>query len=50
VTAVGKDALWRDSDIVSIHLPLNTQTRGSVGEEELARMKATAILVNTARA
>jgi len=41
--------LLRTSDIVSLHTPLNASTRHLVGAEELALMKPSAILVNTAR-
>ena len=37
------------SDIVSIHLPLNDQTRGLLGRDALALMKPTALLINTSR-
>jgi phosphoglycerate dehydrogenase-like enzyme len=37
------------SDIISLHLPLTAETRGFIGRERLARMKRSAILVNTAR-
>lgn len=43
------DALLRESDFVSLHCPLNESTRGLIGERELALMKPTAYLVNTAR-
>ncbi len=49
VRRVEKDALFRQSDIVSLHLVLGERTRGIVGAAELALMKATAYLVNTAR-
>jgi len=41
---------FAESDIVSLHLPLNDQTRGIVTPEDLGRMKPSALLVNTSRA
>jgi D-3-phosphoglycerate dehydrogenase len=49
VTRVGRDELFRTSDVLSIHLVLSERTRGLVGARELALMKPGAILVNTAR-
>jgi phosphoglycerate dehydrogenase-like enzyme len=46
---VTKEELFRQSDIVSIHLRLSGRTRGLVGAAELALMKPTARLVNTSR-
>ena len=43
------DALLRESDIVSLHVPLTPETRHLIGEPELAAMKEHAILVNTSR-
>ena len=43
------DELLERSDIVSLHVPLNESTRHLIGVEELARMKPTAVLINTAR-
>jgi glyoxylate reductase len=43
------DALLSQSDFVSIHSPLNAQTRHQIGKRELARMKRSAFLINTAR-
>lgn len=37
------------ADIVSVHLPLNEETAGIIGKDELAAMKKTSFLVNTAR-
>jgi phosphoglycerate dehydrogenase-like enzyme len=46
---VSKDELFREADVVSIHLVLSGRTRGLVGAAELALMKPTARLVNTSR-
>jgi glyoxylate reductase len=43
------DALLRESDVVSLNAPLTPETRHLIGARELALMKPTAILVNTAR-
>ncbi len=43
------DTLLKESDVVSIHVPLTPETRRMIGERELRLMKPTAILVNTAR-
>ena len=39
----------RKSDVVSLHAPLTPETKGLLGERELALMKKSAILINTAR-
>ena len=49
VECVSKDALFRRADVVTIHLPLSDTTEGTVGAEEIAAMKRTAFLINTAR-
>jgi phosphoglycerate dehydrogenase-like enzyme len=41
--------LLRAADVVSLHVPLDDNTRGMIGARELAMMKPTAILVNTCR-
>ena len=46
---VDKDALFTESDIVSVHVRLSDRTRGLVGARELALMKPTAYLVNISR-
>ena len=43
------EELLRVADVVSIHCPLTAETRGFIGDRELALMKPTAFLVNTAR-
>ncbi len=46
---VALDELLTSSDIVSLHVPLNSETNRMIGERELELMKRTSILVNTAR-
>ena len=48
-TVVNLEELLRQSDFVSIHCPLNEETRKSIGEEQFALMKPTSFLINTAR-
>jgi D-3-phosphoglycerate dehydrogenase len=49
VELVDFDALLRRSDVISLHTPLLGTTRGLIGGEALSKMKATALLINTAR-
>ena len=46
---VNLDELLRQSDIVTLHVPLTPATRGMIGDRELEMMKPTAYLVNTSR-
>ena len=46
---VALDALVAASDVISLHLALNDETRGIIGRDRIARMKRGVILVNTAR-
>jgi D-3-phosphoglycerate dehydrogenase len=48
--AAGKDALFAQSDVLSLHVRLLPETRGIVTAADLARMKPSALLVNTSRA
>ena len=49
IRAVTLDALLAESDIVTLHVPLDDSTRGLIGRREVALMKPAAHLVNTAR-
>lgn len=49
VEFVGLDELLARSDVVSVHLLLNDETRGLMSREKIAKIKPGAILVNTAR-
>jgi len=47
--AMSREAFFADADILSLHLPLNKDTRGIVTRGDLARMKPSALLVNASR-
>ena len=46
---VGKEELFRQSDVVSVHYVLSERSRGIIGSKELGLMKSGAVLVNTSR-
>jgi D-3-phosphoglycerate dehydrogenase / 2-oxoglutarate reductase len=50
VTFVDLDTLLAESDVLSVHLLLNDETRGFLSADRIARLRPGAILVNTARA
>jgi phosphoglycerate dehydrogenase-like enzyme len=49
VRRVDLDELLRDSDVVSLHVPLAPSTRGLIGQRELGLMKPSGVLINTSR-
>ncbi|MGP1447623.1 MAG: NAD(P)-dependent oxidoreductase [Candidatus Limimorpha sp.] len=49
VTFVDKATLLRQSDIVTLHIALNSETRDFITADDLSMMKPSAILINTAR-
>ena len=49
VTIVDKETLFKEADIVTIHIALNDETRDFVTAKELALMKRSSIIVNAAR-
>lgn len=48
--AKSREEFFSEADILSLHLPLNKDTRGIVTRDDLARMKPTALIVNASRA
>jgi phosphoglycerate dehydrogenase-like enzyme len=50
VARVDKAELFRQADVLSVHLLMSERTRGIVGRAEIGLMKPTAIFINTARA
>ena len=48
--APSREAFFQASDVITVHLRLNEETRGIVTLEDLSRMKPTALFVNTSRA
>jgi D-3-phosphoglycerate dehydrogenase len=44
-----REAFFESADVISLHLPLNKDTRGIVTAQDLARMKPTAMIANTSR-
>ena len=49
VRLVEKDELFRTADVVSLHLRLSPETKGTIGRREFEMMKPSAIFINTAR-
>ena len=49
VRRVSKEALFAQSDVISLHMVSNAKTKGIVGAAELAAMKPTAYVINTSR-
>lgn len=48
--AGSREEFFSSADVLTLHLPLNAETRGIVKRADLARMKPTALIVNTSRA
>jgi D-3-phosphoglycerate dehydrogenase len=49
VERVNKDTIYREADIISLHVPLTNGTRNLISKNELSLMKPEVLLVNTAR-
>lgn len=48
-TLVDKQTLFKESDFLTLHCPLNEQTKGLISSETLSLMKKSAVLINTSR-
>lgn len=46
---VGKDTIYQEADVISLHLPMTKQTAGMIGIDQLRAMKPDALLINTSR-
>ena len=46
---VDKETIYRDADVISLHVPLTMQTRNMIRREQLLQMKSDAVIINTAR-
>ncbi len=46
---VDKNTIYKEADLISLHVPLTRQTKGMIQKEELEMMKSDVLLVNTAR-
>ena len=46
---VGKEQVYREADLISLHVPLTAQTRNMIAREQLQSMKPDALLINVAR-
>jgi glycerate dehydrogenase len=49
VQAATLEQVWAESDAISLHCPLTAETQGMVNAQNLAKMKSTSYLINTAR-
>jgi len=49
VESVDLDTLLKESDVITIHVPLTEKTRHMIGEDELEKMKSDALLINVSR-
>ena len=49
VKMVEKEQIYRDADVISIHVPLTGETQGMIGAKEFQMFKKDAVLINTAR-
>jgi len=46
---VDKDTLYREADVITLHVPLTSQTKNMINKDQLLMMKPSAVIINTAR-
>lgn len=46
---VGKEEIYRQADLISLHVPLSKQTKNMISHDELTMMKSDAMIINTSR-
>jgi D-3-phosphoglycerate dehydrogenase len=46
---VDKNTIYKEADLISLHVPLTTQTKNMIGREQLMMMKHDAMIINTSR-
>ena len=46
---VSKEVIYKEADLISLHVPLTQKTKNMIGSKELSMMKSDAILINTSR-
>ncbi len=46
---VGKEEIYRQADLISLHVPLTNQTKNMISRDELMKMKPDAMIINTSR-
>ncbi|MDE0973602.1 MAG: phosphoglycerate dehydrogenase [Candidatus Nanopelagicales bacterium] len=46
---VSKDTIYREADVISVHVPFTKQTRNMIGLQQLRQMKPDALIINTSR-
>ena len=49
ITIVDKETLFKEADIITLHISLNDDTRDFITDKEIALMKSSAIIINAAR-
>ena len=49
IERVPKEQIYREADVISLHIPLTSKTRGLISEKEFKQMRSDTLLINTSR-